>query len=186
MRIAILAGGRSLHDYIEACRLAGGPHRLADQVWAINDTARLMRCDRIVAIDNPSLTAAINPQLDQFLRSTSLPILSTHAHPEWPTSHGPSTDRLAEKFGGMHITCSASMALIEASLYASHIDVYGVDFTSSTVNALPGERENFAYWAGLLRGQGHQISLAPSCPILGNRAHLDPNMKPVPSQGESA
>ncbi len=133
MRIAILANGPSLENF-------GGNHvlRKHDKVWGLNQQAAYkgMRLDRCFVMDDLKLRMPFYAGYDftEWLKTYDLPLITSRAYPEWPTSKAYPIKEVCHYFGipmgvSMYSTVDYMIALAVFE-GATHIDLFGVDMNS--------------------------------------------------------
>lgn len=130
MRIAILANGPTLENF-------GGNHvlRKHDKVWGLNQQAAYkgMRLDRCFVMDDLKLRMPFYAGYDftEWLKTYDLPLITSKAYPEWPTSKAYPIKEVCHYFGiplgvAMYSTVDYMIALAVFE-GATHIDLFGVD-----------------------------------------------------------
>ena len=135
MRIAILANGPSLENF-------GGNHvlRKHDKVWGLNQQAAYkgMRLDRCFVMDDLKLRMPFYAGYDftEWLKTYDLPLITSKAYPEWPTSKSYPIKEVCHYFGipmgvAMYSTIDYMIALAVFE-GATHIDLFGVDMNTVT------------------------------------------------------
>lgn len=154
MRVAILANGQTLENF-------GGNHvlRKHDQVWGLNQQAayKNMRLDRCFVMDDLKLRMPFYAGYDftEWLKSYDLPIITSRAYPEWPTSKEYPIKEICHYFGvplgiSMYSTPDymIALAIFEG---ATHIDLFGVDMQNCKTADM---QIATAQWIGAAQARG--------------------------------
>ena len=92
MHIAILGLGPSVRQYLELTKRVGGRRAFCDQTWSINALGDVFASDLIVHMDDvriQQIRAEAMPQSNiarmlDWLRTTTVPVVTSRAHPEFP------------------------------------------------------------------------------------------------------
>ena len=153
-RLAILANGKSLENF-------AGNHVLYkhDAVWGLNQQAayKNMRLDRCFVMDDLKLRMPYYAGHDftEWLKSYELPIITSRAYPEWPTSKSYPIKEIAHYFGlplgiSMYSTPDYMIALAIFEGF-THIDLFGVDMLE---DRYPEMRMATAQWIGAAHARG--------------------------------
>ena len=154
MRIAILANGQSLEHF-------GSDQALvkADQVWGLNKQAAIkdMQLDRCFVMDDLKLRMPFYAGHDftDWLKTYPLPIITSRAYPEWPTSENYPIQEICHYFGlplgiAMYSTPDYMIALAIHE-GATHIDLFGVDMQQKEVSSM---HLATAHWIGAAEARG--------------------------------
>jgi len=154
VRVAILANGETLDNF-------GANHMLKkpDQVWGLNQQAgyKGMRLDRLFVMDDLKLRMPFYAGYDftEWLKEYKLPIITSKAYKEWPTSREFPIKEIAHYFGlplgvAMYSTPDYMIALAIYEGY-KHIDLYGVDMIE---DRYPEMRMATAQWIGAAEARG--------------------------------
>jgi len=150
MRIAILAGGKSIE------RFRRNPLTVEyDQVWGLNQQAtwRDLKLDKCFVMDDLKRRLPYYSGYDfsQWLKTYKQPIITSQAYPEWPTSESYPIKEICQEFGvpaGMAMYSTPDY-MIALAIYegANEIDLFGIDLNDE--KDLLEMRLATAHWLGV-------------------------------------
>lgn len=121
--IAIVDVGASTKDYLAEAGAAGGPHHLADEVWAIDEMAGLISHDRAF-----SMKPLASRTSWYWLCDHPGPLLCSDASPRFPGCVPYPLEDAINAVGVAYLTSSIAYAFSYAMLHkVGRIKIYGVD-----------------------------------------------------------
>ena len=131
--LAIVAMGGSHRDYFFYNFDKEKPGNVADEVWAINSIALVMKCDMAVMMDDMKMMEA-NPKRKRFTdriktELADTPLLTSRAYPEYPQAIQYPLSEVLSKFQIRYLNGSVAYALAYAlHMGYKHILLYGCDY----------------------------------------------------------
>lgn len=121
--VAIVDVGASARDYLAEAGAAGGPHHLADEVWAIDEMAGLISHDRAFSM-KPLATRSTW----YWLRNHPGPIFCSDEPLPFPGCVAYPLEAAINAVGVAYLTSSTAYAFAYALLHGvGRIRIYGVD-----------------------------------------------------------
>lgn len=171
MRVAIVAMGRTLDQYIDATKMAGGRSALYDQVWAVNDLAGVIDCDAVFHMDdfrvqqeradrgNKRIEGLLNT-----LKKCSKPIFTSVPQSEYPTSVEYPLEFVINETGVrdwpyFNHTVPYAVAYAVAHKY-QEIHLFGMDYDYAGGKRSEKGRACTEWWCGFAEGRGQKVRVA--------------------------
>lgn len=170
-RLAIVAMGNSHRDYVYYNFDKKQPGPVADEVWTINSTAFVLKCDMAVMMDDVKELEGRRPEYAKRIQTelADLPILTSRAYPDYPQLIQYPIAEVLTQFQYRYLNGSVSYALA----YALHkgyknIILYGCDYM---YDHKPGVYERgrgcVEFWIGVGSEKlGARISVAQSSTLM--------------------
>lgn len=168
MHIAILGLGPSVRQYAEVTKRLGGRHAFCDETWAINALGDVYQCDRIFHMDDvriQQIRADAKPESNiarmlDFLKKTSVPVVTSRAHPDYPTLEEFPLAEVVTKFPMAYFNSTAAYAIAYAlHVGATRISCWGMDFTYPDAHDAEKGRGCVEFWLGMAAAGGVEITL---------------------------
>lgn len=166
--VVIIGLGPSSSAYMDLVKRLGNRHVFADEVWAINAMADVVKCDRIFHMDDLQIqearaAAAPGSNIDhmvRFLRTHPGPIYTSRLRPGYPGLVEFPLQDVLNNGGFPYFNSTAAYAIA----YALHIGVkkislYGLDYTMPNVHSGEQGRGCCEFWIGLAMARGVEINV---------------------------
>jgi SAM-dependent methyltransferase len=166
--VVIIGLGPSSSAYMDLVKRLGNRHVFADEVWAINAMADVVKCDRIFHMDDLEIQearAAAQPgsnidHMIRFLRTHPGPIYTSRLRPVYPGLVEFPLEDVLNNGGFPYFNSTAAYAIA----YAVHIGVkkislYGLDYTMPNVHSGEQGRGCCEFWIGLAMARGVEINV---------------------------
>lgn len=159
--------------------------RMFDEVWAINNMAAVVRCDRAFHMDDvrvQEVRAAANPdgkvaRMLAWLRTAPGPIYTSRAHPDYPGLVAYPLQDVINAGGSDYFNNTTAYAIAMAvAMGVEHISLYGLDFTYPNAHDAEQGRGCCEYWIGRAEARGIRVHVAASSTL------LDARLKGVPGR----
>jgi len=168
MHIAILGLGPSVRQYLELTKRAGGRRAFCDQTWSINALGDVFVSDLIVHMDDVRIQqiraealprSSIARMLD-WLRTTSVPVVTSRAHPEFPALVEFPLEECLNQFPQGYFNSTAAYAVALALMRgATKMTLFGVDFTYPDAHTAEKGRACVEWWLGVAAARGVELSM---------------------------
>jgi hypothetical protein len=167
--IAIVGLGPSMLDFVNLTKGLGGRAPLVDEVWGINAVGDVLKCDRIFHMDDVRVQerrAELKPKgniahMLNWMRETSLPIVTSRLHPDYPTLEEFPLERFVNEVGYAYFNNTCAYAVGYAILHGvAKISMFGCDFTYANAHFAEKGRACVEYWLGFARARGIDICIA--------------------------
>jgi SAM-dependent methyltransferase len=162
-RIAILALGPSLNGYTEIAKRCGGRYARFDEVWGINALGDVYACDRVFHMDDVRIQAARSEELPnsniavmhKWLKTHPGPIYTSHVEPGYPGLVQFPLEAVVHDLGVAYFNSTVAYAIAMAiHERASHISIYGADFTYPNAHHAEKGRACVEFWIAMARSRG--------------------------------
>jgi hypothetical protein len=174
--VAIVAMGRSMAAFTQLACAKGGIDATADEVWAINATASVIRHHRAFVMDDMRITipkeAAEGKLVAQgilkWLPAHPGPVYTSTAYPEYPgLVELPLRDTLQAVGGLPYLNTTVAYAFAYAVLIGvKEISLYGCDFTYPDVNISEAGRGCLEYLIGFACANGMKVNVPETTTLL--------------------
>lgn len=174
MRVAILGLGPSLGQYVEITKRLGSRAKLADETWGINAVGDIVRCDRVIHMDDVRIQerrAAAAPEsniaaLLPWMRTHPGPIYTSIPHPGYPGMVAYPLQDVVRDLGTIYFNSTAAYAVALAiHMRATSIMCFGMDFTYPNAHDAEKGRGCVEFWLGVATARGIAVS-APTVSTL--------------------
>jgi len=151
-----------INDFVRHLGIAATKSEIGepfDEVWGINHMGKILKnLDMIVCMDD--LRREQPRYTDMLLRD--IPILTSTAYPEFPTSISYPVSEVVQDIGWMYFTNS----VVYAVAYAIHkkfkrISLYGCDFHYPGIDRSEEARANCEFMLGIAHARGITIEVCP-------------------------
>lgn len=175
MHVAILGLGPSVRQYAEVTKRLGGRNAFCDETWAINALGNVYQCDRIFHMDDvriQQIRADAKPESNiarmlDFLKKTSVPVVTSRAHPDYPTLEEFPLAEVVTKFPMAYFNSTAAYAIAYAlHVGASRISCWGMDFTYPDAHDAEKGRACVEFWLGMAAQRGVEITLPKTTSLM--------------------
>ena len=170
--VALLGMGPSLRSYMDdSFRKKNLQH--FDEVWGVNTVHRIFKCDKIWAMDDLKYGIGHNyPDWASELKLESIPIITSTAYDEFPTSVAYPLEEVINKFKGDDFF---SNTIAYAIAYAALIEVEtlcccGIDFYYPEAKIVESGLGCVSYWLGIAKMCGVKYQVPNTSTLLD--AHL--------------
>lgn len=192
-RLAILGCGPSSLDYFPMAECMGDRAAKYDAVWAVNSFGSVAQCDMIFHMDDLKVqeiraagTTEWSPKLATMLgyfKKTNIPIMTSRAYPEYPTSQAFPLDAIVNKMGTFYFTSTPAYA-VAYGLYQGfkEISLFGMDYTWPNSSQAEEGRACIEFWIGM--GMAHKVvfNIAQSSTLMCTREPLQHKLYGYDSQ----
>lgn len=171
-RLAIVAMGPSHRDYVQAVMRSGCSSTIADEVWAINAAADVIRHDKAVIMDDLRLFVRRmedegRPGYTEWMTRHDKPIITSTAYDEFPTSERfplePVLQDLKTPYFNSTVAYALALAIHEGF---AKISLYGCDFTYPDVERAEAGRGCVEYWMGRAVERDIQLGIGQSTSLM--------------------
>jgi hypothetical protein len=162
-RVAIVGCGPSAVNYMPMADAYGDRSKRYNEVWCINSMGSVLACDRIFHMDDlkvQELRAKADPEgkigpMLEFFKRTKLPVITSRAYPDYPTSQAFALDDVVSKFGVFHFTSTPAYAVAQAVFEEfDEMSLYGMDYTWDNCNLAEEGRACIEFWLGFAIARG--------------------------------
>jgi len=153
---------------------------VTDEVWGVNDIGMVYQLDRLWVMDDLKKSPMKCPYFDEYLRQCNVPIITSRAYPEYPTSVAFPLKSALEHVGEGMTARLFGNTISYACIYAEMIGVtdlyvWGVDFTD--ISDLEPYNEGYiplatAFMFGRLTANGMNIHLSEKSRLLHLTDHI--------------
>ncbi len=167
--VAIIGLGPSMLDYVRAAKGLGGRAPLVDEVWGINAVGDVLKCDRVFHMDDVRIQerrAQAKPDSNiaamlQWMKRTTIPIVTSRAHPDYPTLEEFPLERFINEVGYAYFNNTCAYAVGYAILHGvAKISMFGCDFTYANSHQAEQGRACVEFWLGFARARGIELCTA--------------------------
>jgi len=130
-RLALIAMGNSNRDYLNSNYDKDRATNVADEIWAINSTAFVLKCDMAVMMDDMQELEDRRPEYAERIKAelSDTPILTSRAYEDYPSIVQYPLDKVISKYQFRYLNGSVAYGLAYA-LYMGYkkIILYGCDY----------------------------------------------------------
>lgn len=174
MRVAILGLGPSLGQYVELTKRLGSRAKLCDETWGINAVGDVIRCDRVIHMDDVRVQerrAAAAPESNiaamlQWMRTHPGPIYTSVPHPDYPGTVAYPLQDVVRDLRTIYFNSTAAYAVALAiHMKATRIMCFGMDFTYPDAHDAEKGRACVEFWLGVASARGIAVE-APTVSTL--------------------
>lgn len=175
MHIAILGLGPSVRQYLEITKRWGGRRAYSDEVWGINALGDVFACDRVFHMDDvriQQIRADAKPESNiahmlKWLRTTSVPVVTSIAHPDYPALEAFPLAEVLTKFPLAYFNSTAAYAIAYAiHVGATKISCFGMDFTYPDAHTAEKGRACVEFWLGIAAALGIEIAMPKTTSLM--------------------
>lgn len=138
-RVALVAMGRSHHDYSSECLVNGSPYGRYDEVWGINAAGMTFRCDRVFIMDAPVFIEQRfrggNPVPSdelylKFMKNPLNRVITTFPHPDYPSTLAYPLREVVNRTRYTYYNTAVPYAISYAAwLGVKSLTIFGADYT---------------------------------------------------------
>ena len=167
--VAIVAMGASHQDFIHGAAFAGGSGAIAEEVWAINAMAGVIRHDRAFLMDPPRHIldhpewAPAFPTYGAWLQRHPGPVYSTEADPRCPGVVEYPLEQVLNAHGFVYLNTTVAYAIAYASwIEVPQIRLFGCDFTYPDHHAAESGRACAEFWMAVAIAKGLHVQVCQS------------------------
>lgn len=174
-RIAILALGPSVSQYLELVKRAGGRSKLFDEVWTINALGDVFDGDRVFHMDDvriQEIRAAAKPDSNiaamlRWLKRHPGPVITSRAHADYPGLVEFPLQAVINATGFAYFNSTPAYAIAYA-IYAGvkHMALFGMDYTYAHSHHAEKGRACVEFWLGLAAARGIKFTVANQSSLL--------------------
>ena len=199
--VAIVAMGASHHDFIHGAAVAGGYHAAADEVWAINAMAGVIRHDRAFIMDPPRhildpARQAATPaflQYAEWLQRHPGPVYSTETDPRCPGVVDYPLEEILNAHGFVYMNTTVAYAIAYASwIEVPQIKLFGCDFSYPDAHIAESGRACAEFWMAVAIAKGLRVQVCASSTLFDSCVPFDQRLyaygragrRPVVTPGE--
>jgi len=174
-RVAILGLGPSLNQYVELTKRLGSRAKLCDETWGINAVGDVIRCDRVIHMDDVRVQerrAAAAPdsniaEMLKWLRTYPHPIYTSVPHPDYPSTVAYPLQDVIRDLGTIYFNSTAAYAVALAiHERATDIMCLGMDFTYPNAHDAEQGRACVEFWLGLATARGIRVQAPKTSSLL--------------------
>ena len=165
--VALVGMGPSITDIMNELLTQEASPEFADEVWAINMAANIIRHDLVIWMDDLVDQEAFKPGLFQLLRRYGSPVLTTVSYRNVvPNSYDYPISEVCKMsipmFGKPYLNNGVAQA-IGYALYkgVKKLKIYGCDFTYPNRNFAETGRACVEAWIALASFHGMEVALSP-------------------------
>lgn len=193
LHIVIVGLGPSAEAYMDHVKRLGSRHAFADEVWAINGVASVLDCDLVFHMDDvriQEIRAKAKPRSNiaamlKWLRTTRVPVMTSFAHPDYPTTISFPLEEVVNKLGRGYFNNTAAYAAAYAIFRgATKISIWGADYTYANSHQAERGRACLEFWLGYAASKGILIATPSNTSLLD--AVDDNDDTDIPSYGYDA
>lgn len=168
--VAIVALGPSNHDYVAAsCSKKGFLN--ADEVWLVNSAINIFKGDKCFIMDDLKRCEKRFPEWGSRLRSTGMPIITSRAYPEFPTSVAYPIEEVCNHFQDDYMTGTVAYMIAYALLIkVQTLYLFGCDYWYPGSKAVEPGMECVTYFLGIAKERGVDFKIPQSSVLLD--AHM--------------
>lgn len=169
--VAIVALGPSNHDYVAAA-CTKKDFLSADEVWLVNSAINAFTGDKVFIMDDLKRIEKRFPVWGSKLRTTHIPIVTSTAYPEFPTSVAYPLKEVCDHFQDDYITGTVAYMLAYALSIESVKELYlfGCDYWYPGSKAVEPGMECVTYFLGIAKERKVNFRIPQSSVLLD--AHM--------------
>lgn len=176
--VAIVAMGPSRADYMREAVNGASARSVADEIWAINAMAGIIRHDRAFIMDDLLYFAKAGREQNPHLRGYADwlarhpgPILAQRTYEEFPGAVEYPIKAVVAKLGYAYFNSTVAYA-VGLAIFAGvkHLKLYGCDFTGAPNADGQSGRACVEFWLGRATLQGMRVTIAPSSTLCDNNS----------------
>lgn len=178
--VAIVAMGASFHDYAQGAAVMGGMHTVADEVWAVNAMAGVIRHDRAFIMDPPryildgETDSPAHRAYSRWLVEHPGPVYSVETDPRAPGVVEYPLEHVINSIGTAYLNTTVAYALAFAMAERVHeIKLFGCDFTYPDSHAAESGRGCVEYLIATALARGHKVSVCRSSTLMDANVPAD-------------
>lgn len=178
-RVALVACGPSVGEYVYQSDSEGSPKVLWDEVWAINSSAPMFRCDMVWHMDDfrlQEIRAPRNPKVRnmiEWMKQSPVPIMTSTAYPEYPMSREYPLEDVISHCGAAYFNTSPAYALAYALMIGvEDLWLYGMDYTRPDMHSAESGRGCCEFWISRLMAAGCLVRIPKGCTMLDQHQPL--------------
>ena len=179
-KVALVALGPSLFEFIKVSFNKKGKPAYFDEVWTVNRGHKLFWHDKVFCLDDLKWIEKEDAFYAQSLRDHPMPILTSTAYPEYPMAVEYPVKEVIKTIGDDLLNNTVCYAVAYAiHIRVKELSIYGADFFYN--NAVAGEEggQAVAYLLGMARHFGMTFRIPQASTML--RAHT---VRKDPETGE--
>lgn len=163
MRIAILGLGPSLGQFVEITKRLGARSKLCDETWGINAVGDIIRCDRVIHMDDVRVQerrAAAAPESNiaamlGWMKTHPGPIYTSIPHSDYPGTVAYPLEDVVRDLKTIYFNSTAAYAVALAiHRGATRIMCFGMDFTYPDAHDAEKGRACVEFWLGVASARG--------------------------------
>jgi hypothetical protein len=197
--VAIVAMGASHGDFIHGAAFAGGSNAIAEEVWAINAMAGVIRHDRAFLMDPPRHILDLPnkppayPIYAEWLQRHPGPVYSTETDPRCPGVVEYPLEEVLNAHGFVYMNTTVAYAIAYASwIEVPQIKLFGCDFTYPDVHIAESGRACAEFWMAVAIAKGLRVQVCPTSTLFDSCVPYDRRLyayeragrRPVVTPGE--
>lgn len=177
--VAIVGLGFSAEAYMDRVKRCGSRRAFADQVWGINAVGDVLSCDLVWHMDDVRIQvirAAARPESNiaamlPWLKSTTLPVVTSRAHPDYPALVEFPLEAVMSEFGLGYFNNTPAYAVAYAIyIGVKRISLFGLDFTYPSAHKSEKGRGCLEFWLGYATARGIEIAIPENSSLMD---HID-------------
>ena len=175
MHVAILGLGPSVRQFLLLTSKLGSRKALCDEVWGINAIGDIIRCDRVIHMDDvrvQEIRAAAAPtsniaRMLEWLKKHPGPIVTSIKHPDYPGLVEFPLEEVCNICPNGYFNSTAAYAVAYAIHQgATRISCWGMDFTYPDAHDAEKGRACVEFWLGVASARGIQIAVPRTSTLL--------------------
>jgi len=180
--VAIVAMGASHQDFVHGAAVMGGGNAIADEVWAINAMAGVIRHDRAFIMDPPRhiLDPAMQakspafPNYAQWLQRHPGPVYSTETDPRCPGVVEYPLEPILQTFGFVYLNTTVAYAIAYAAwIEVEDLKLFGCDFTYPDAHAAESGRGCAEFWMAVAIARGINVKVCANSTLFDSSVPFD-------------
>lgn len=176
--VAIVAMGGSRQAFFTETIQNGGP--VADEIWAINAMAGLVKWDRMFHQDDIHIQELRREAGDErignmidCIKNAEGPVYTSRVYPEYPTTVEFPLEWVINRIGNYYHNSTVAYAVTFAiAIGVKRIKLYGADFGYPTLFKREQGRGCVEFWLGVAASRGIEVLLPPGTTLMDQ--HVSP------------
>ena len=167
--VVIVGLGPSCEAWPDLAKRVGGASAFCDEVWGINAIGDVLRCDRIIHMDDvriQEIRAESRPESNianmlKWMKVHPGPIYTSRVHPDYPgLVEYPLIDVLNSCGGVAYLNNTGAAAIALAiHLGVKQITCFGMDYTYADAHSSEKGRACTEFYLGIAKARGIEIGL---------------------------
>jgi hypothetical protein len=166
--VAIVAMGYSCQDYLIQASVAGGRHKVADEIWGINVMGGVIACDKVFMMDDQEDFREQGKEYE-WLSEPGCPIYTSRCDDISDRFVRYPIEDVVKEFKCQYLGNTVHYAIAYAVyLGVKEINLYGVDYNYvDKPHLVEKGRGGAEFWLGIAFSRGIKIGVAENSTLLG-------------------
>jgi hypothetical protein len=173
-KIAIVALGPSMFQYVQVAEGAGDKSIVFDEVWGINTVASVLKADLIFHMDDVRVQMARAPHnpkiaaLVDYLYTHQGRVITSRAHPDFPCLEPFPLQEVVNDVKSFYFNNTVAYPIAYAMWRGDvgSIFLYGCDYNYQNSNKVEPGRACLEFWLGRAWERGIEIAIASSSSLM--------------------